>query len=172
LKLHPKERSVKKSINWINEHNRLPFILDRKVNWVISFLISHTLCLLLTYMCVYVYSQSQFPSSLLSPLCWYWISTYIGLNRPIRLIVIGWSPMSRIASLDRSWPLSVLQLTAGIELCLLLNHITVSGTGFDCAVIQLTSIEHIFQLFSGPLTAKSYLNTPILLPAFFSPSIA
>jgi hypothetical protein len=104
--------------------------------------------------------------------CWYRISVYIELNRPINSIVIGWMSLTRIASLDTSPPFILLQSTAGIKLCLLLSHVTVSGTGFDCAVIQLTSIEHIFQSFSGPLTARSYLNTSILLPAFFSPSIA
>jgi hypothetical protein len=105
-------------------------------------------------------------------LCWYRISVYIDLNRLINSIVIGWMSLTRIASLDASPPFILLQSTDEMKLCLLLKLHNRLCYCFDRVVTNLTSIEHMFQLLSGPFTARSYLNTFISLPAFFSPLIA
>jgi hypothetical protein len=94
------------SSNWVNFHLNLTVSLSLYNGWS------------RVNVCVYFFSIASLPGGLL---CWYWFSVYIELNRPINSIVIGWMSLTRIASLDTSLPFNLLQSTAEMELCLLLN---------------------------------------------------
>jgi hypothetical protein len=102
------------------------------------------------------------------PLYCCWFLVYIAFNRPIWLIAIGWLPLGRIATLYRSWLSIPVAWTVVINLCFFPNRFLLF---FDCVATNLTSIEHMFQLVSGPFyfwivfkhlhLAASILSLPI-----------